>query len=89
MLETKRKTESTESAVTLFTADQQLCRVVVNITWVYPRLLEGFIPILRATHTLVNFVGCIGYVMAKTRLVKILEASFTGVSKLLSEKKNA
>ena len=66
MLEAKRKTESTGLAVTVFPAGQKLYRVVVNITWVYPPLLERFIARLRGTHTLMSFVGCIGFVMANT-----------------------
>ena len=86
MLEAKRKTESTRLAVIVFTADQQLYRVEVNTTCVYPRLFQRFIPRLGGTHTLMSFVGCSGYVMANTGLEKILEASFASVSKLLSEK---
>ena len=87
MLKAIRKTESTGLAVTVFTTDQQLYRVVVIITWVCPRLFQRFIPRLGGTHRLMSFVGYVEYVTAKAGLKETLEASFSGVSKLLSEKK--
>ena len=38
MLESQRLTNKCGQTITVFTNDQQLYRVAVNITWVYPQL---------------------------------------------------
>ena len=38
MIEARRITKNTGQSMTLFTADQQLYRVAVNVVWVYPEL---------------------------------------------------
>ena len=38
MIEARRITKHTRQAMTVFTADQQLYRVAVNVVWVYPEL---------------------------------------------------
>ena len=58
MVEAKRLTEETGQSFTIFTADQQLYRVVVDITWVYPDLFHDFIPRLGGMHFLMSFTPC-------------------------------
>ena len=41
-------------AYTIFTNDQQLYRVVVNITWVYPDGFQNCIPRIGGMHTMMN-----------------------------------
>jgi hypothetical protein len=60
MVEAQRLTNETGQVVTIFTADQQLYRIVVDITWVYPDLFKNFIPKLKGMHMLMSFVGAIG-----------------------------
>ena len=43
MVEAQRLTIGTDQAVTIFTADQQLYRIIVVIRWVYPDLFREFI----------------------------------------------
>ncbi len=38
MIEARRITKNTGQSMTVFTADQQLYRVAVNVVWVYPEL---------------------------------------------------
>ena len=38
-------------------ANQQLYRVMVNVTWVYPELFLNFIPRFGGMHMLMSFVG--------------------------------
>jgi hypothetical protein len=54
---------------------------------VYPNLFEKFIPRLGGMHTLMSFIGSVGYLMANTGLETILQSAFAGVPKLLSGKK--
>ena len=63
MVEAQRLTNMTGQAYTIFTNDQQLYRVVVNITWVYPDRFQNFIPQLGGMHTLMNFAGAVGILM--------------------------
>ena len=87
MVEAQKLTNSTGQVYTIFTNDQQLYRIVVNITWVYGEMFLNFIPRLGGMHTLMSFVGAIGTLMAETGLEPIMNAAFGGVSKMLTGKK--
>ena len=87
MMEAKRLTEQTGQTITIFTADQQLYQVVVDITWVYPDLFVNFIPRLGGMHLLMSFIGCIGTLMSNSGLEDIMSAAFGGVAKMLTGKK--
>ena len=76
----------TGQAYTIFTNDQQLYRVVVNITWVYPYRCQNFILQLGGMHTLMSFAGAVGSLMEESGLENILHAAFSGVPKMLSGK---
>ena len=86
MEDAQHLTNMTGHAYTIFTNDQQLYRVVVNITWVYPDRFQNFIPRLGSMHTLMNFAGAVGSLMAESGLENILQAAFSGVPKMLSGK---
>ena len=64
MMEATRLSNDTGQSFTISTADQQLCRVIVDITWVYPDLFTQLIPRLGGMHLLMSFVGSIGTRMA-------------------------
>ena len=81
MVEAQRLTNMTGQAYTIFTNDQPLYSVVVNITWVYPDRFQNFIPRLGGMHTLMNFEGAVGSLMAETGLENILHPAFSGVPK--------
>ena len=87
MVEAQRLTNHTGQVYTIFTNDQQLYRVVVHVTWVYQPQFQNFIPRLGGMHTLMNFVGAVGVLMADTGLETILQVAFGGVASMLSGKK--
>ena len=60
MFEARRITKQTGQSITVFTADQQLYRVAVNVVWMYPELSDDFVLRLGGMHTLMSFVGSVG-----------------------------
>jgi hypothetical protein len=62
--------------ITVSTADQQLYRLIQNITRVYPDLFTNFLQRLGGMHMAMNFIGCIGTLMSNTGLQEIVEAAF-------------
>ena len=87
MVEAQRLTNSTGQTYTIFTNDQQLYRIAVNVTWVYSEMFINFIPRLGGMHTIMNFTGCIGTLMTDSGLEQIMTAAFGGVSHMLTGKK--
>ena len=49
----------------MFTADQQLFKVAIEVQWVHPDLFPNLIPRLGGIHMLMSFVGVIGTLMAQ------------------------
>ena len=72
---------------TIFTADQQLFKVLVDIKWAYPDRFRHFIPRLGGMHLLMSFIGWIGSLMSNSGLEEILKKTFAGVEKMLTGKK--
>jgi len=60
MNKAQKLTEETGQDFTLFTADQQLYRIVVEIQWAYPHLFPHLVPRLGGMHMLMSFVGAVG-----------------------------
>ena len=87
MVEAQRLTHLTGQNITVYTNDQQLYRVAVNIAWVYPDLFHNFIPRLGGMHILMNFVGAIGHLMENSGLEEVLKSAFAGIPRMLSGKK--
>ena len=65
MIEAQEITRETGQVLTVFTVDQQLYRVIVNVKWVYPELFHSFI---RRLACLTSFVGCVCVLMANSVL---------------------
>ena len=65
----------------MFTADQQLYRVAIEVQWAYPDRFPNLMPRLGGMHMLMSFVGAIRTLMAETGLAQILESVFGGVEK--------
>ena len=86
MVEVQHLTNTCGQTYTIFTNDQQLYRVVINVTWTYPERFTHFIPRLGGMHTLMNFVGATGTLMADSGLEDVMKAAFGGVTKMLSGK---
>ena len=78
--EARRITKHTGQSMTVFTADQQLYRVAVNVVWVYPELFDYFFLRLGGLHTLMIFVGSVGALMGNSGLEEMLKAAFGGVT---------
>ena len=87
MVEAERLAQLTGQTHTIFTADQQLYNVLVDIKWAYPARFKHFIPRLGGIHLLMSFIGSIGSLMANSGLEEILKPSFAGVEKMLTGKK--
>ena len=65
MIEAQEITRETGQVLTVFTVDQQLYRVIVNVKWVYTELFHSFI---RRLACLTSFVGCVCVLMANSVL---------------------
>ena len=74
---------------TLFTADQQIYKVAVQVKCAYPDQFSNLIPRLGGMHMLMSFNGAVGTLMAGSGLAEILEAVFGGFGKMLSGKRNS
>ena len=73
--------------MTVFTADQQMYRVAVNVVWVYPELSDDFFVLrLGGMHTLMSFVGSVGALIGNSGLEEVLKAAFGGVIQMLTGK---
>lgn len=86
MCEAQRLTNECGQTYTVFTADQQLYRVMLNVIWVQPDLFPKFVPRLGGMHMLMSFVGCVGVLMANSGLEELLKAAFGGVARMLAGK---
>ena len=86
MVEAQKLTKQTGQVYTVFTADQQLYRVMVNVLWVHPEMFPNFIPRLGGMHLLMSFVGCVGTLMTSSGLEEVLKSAFGGVPSMLTRK---
>lgn len=80
MVEAQKLTKQCGQQITVFTNDQQLYKVAVNVMWVYPEKFSLFIPRLGGMHMLMSFVGCVGILMDNSRLEDVLKSSFGSVA---------
>ena len=87
MTDVEKKTEEAGQHQTVFTADQQLYRVCLDIIWSNPQRWMNFVPRLGGMHWLMSFVGSVGKLMEGSGLDKLMGAAFAGVSKMLVGKK--
>ena len=87
MVKFQRLSNLTGQMYTILTNDQQLYRIVVNVTWTYPAQFQNCISRLGGMHTLVNMAGAVGVLVSDTGLETIHQAAFGGVLTILSGKK--
>lgn len=87
MLKAKEICHEIGQAYVVFTCDQQLYRVALQVKWDNPDLLDNVHLRLGGMHLLMSYCGCIGTLMADTGLEDIMGAAFSGVGKMLSGKK--
>ena len=60
MVQTQKLTKECGQEITIFTNDQQLYKVAVNVTWVYRERFSLLIPGLGGMHLLMSFIGSVG-----------------------------
>ena len=71
----------------VYTADQQLYRVALHLTWDNPDICDNVFLRLGGMHFLMSYIGCIGSLMAETGLEEVLSEQFGGVKKMMMGKK--
>ena len=86
MTEAMRITQGCGQEYTVFTTDQQLYRITLNVLWSHPSTFPKFIPRLGGKHMLISFVGCVGKLMTNSGLDTVMKSTFGGVPKMLSGK---
>ena len=67
--------------------DQQIYKIVVDITFHQPDLLTNIVAILCGMHFLMDFVACVRTLMADSGLKEILSGTFGSVDKMLQGKR--
>ena len=80
-------TNDSNQNIMVITCDQQLYKVVVDLTFHTPALLSEVVAVLGGMHFLMDFVGCIGSLTADNGTKAILSTTFGSVDKMLSGKK--
>ena len=73
--------------VTVFTCDQQLYRVIMDIIWEDPVRWKHFYPRIGGMHWLMSFVGAVGKLMKNSGLNLLMKTAFAGVGKMASGQK--
>ena len=79
-------TRDSNQDILVLTCDQQIDKTVLNITFHQPELLKGIVVILGGMHFLMDFVGCVGTLMAVSGLKEIMSTTFGSVDKMLQGK---
>lgn len=75
-------------SISLFTCDQRIYRVALNIIWANPSRWANFYPRIGGMHWLINFFGCVGKLMANSGIEKVMGGpAFGRMSKMLIGKK--
>ena len=70
----------------VFTCDQQLYRITLDIIWNEPERWKNFYPRLGGMHMLMNFIGSIGKLRDGSGLDKLMAKAFGGVDAMLQGK---
>ena len=71
----------------IFTADQQLYKIVKDIMFYQPSYFESVIPVLGGMHMVMNVIHATAVIMARSEMNEILAGTFGSVEKMLSGKK--
>ena len=87
MLKARPVTDTTGQEYVVFTADQQLYRVVVHVMWENQVLFGNLYLRLGGMHLLMSYVGCIGSLMAGSGILEVLSEAFGGVLKMITGKR--
>ena len=84
-IETTCKKSGQREAV--FTCDQQLYRVTMDIIWNDPSRWTYFYPRIGGMHWLMSVAGSVGKLMKNSGLDMLTKTAFAGVEKMLIGKK--
>ena len=87
MVDAEKVTNAAGQKITVFTEDQQLYSVVLDIMWADHDRWIFFVPRLGGMHWLMSFVCSVGALLAGSGLKKILSSAFVGSDKMLLGKK--
>ena len=79
-------TRDSNQGILVLTCDQQIYKIVVDITFHQPELLTGIVVILGGMHFLMDCVGCVGTLMADSGLKDIMSTTFGSFDKMLQSK---
>ena len=71
----------------IFTADQQLYKIVNDIMFYQPTYFESVIPVLGGMYMVMNVIHATAVIMAGSEMNEILAGTFGSVEKMLSGKK--
>ena len=87
MCDTEDASHQAGIQVTVFTCDQQLYRVIMDIIWEDPVRWKHFYTRIGGMHWLMSFVGAVGKLMKNSGLDLLMKTAFPGVEKMLLGKK--
>ena len=87
MHEAERITLQGGQEFTVFTLDQQLYKVALDVIWSDALRWSHIIPRLGGMHWLMSFIDCVGVLMENSGLVPRLQSAFAGVPKMMTAKK--
>ena len=87
MHEAKRITVQAGQEFTVFTLDQQLYKVALDVIWSDALRWNHMIPRLGGMRWLMSFIGCVGVLMENSGLVPWLQSAFASVPKMMTGKK--
>ena len=86
MIEARKLMNLAGQSNTIITADQQIYRVMIDISWAYEGDFKDFIFRLGGMHLLISFVGAVGNLMGNSGLEELMKSAFAGISKMLTGK---
>ena len=87
LIEANRLTTEAGQEFNIFTCDQQLYRLSLQVIWAYPEQFSNVVLRLGGMHMLMSFVGAVGSLMEESGQVEVMNAGFSGVAKMLNGKK--
>ena len=87
MTDVELVTTNAGQEASVFTCNQQLYRVTLDIIWTNPERWKNFYPRLGGMHWVMSSSGCIGKLMANSGLEKVMSCAFAGVPKMFIGKK--
>ena len=76
-------TRDSNQGILVLICDQQIYKIVVDITFHQLELLTGIVVILGGMHFLMDFVCCVGTLMADSGLKDIMATTFCSFDKML------